>query len=512
MNSNAIANYWSDISLLDKCNEQTVSDSDPYLFFDGPPFMTGTPHYGHILAGYIKDTITRYHSSNGRYVPRVSGADTHGVPIEYEIDKLLGLKSYQDILNFGIKQYNNECRNIVLRCSSVWEEQSALLGRLIDYRNGYRTMSMDYMNSVWYIFKQLYTSNRVYSGYRVIGHSTACGTSLSNFELQQNYQDTNTESIYLLMQVDLHNVTEDVTEDATTNVTTYAIVWTTTPWTLPANYTLCVNPDIEYSIVSLNSNSINNYICYICCTSQLHNVFGKREYTTIKTLYGRELNGVTYTPPYRFSASHIKSDYHITTATFVNADTGTGIVHIAPAYGIDDYNHCTTIALHNSLFQYIDDNGFVMRLPEFIDAQHYIGLFYKELSKVIITELKSSGSLFDKRTINHSVPFCWRSDTEIIYKASSSWFVKVTDIRERMCELNDTINWLPKCVQSRFGNWLSNANDWNISRNRFWGTPIPIWRSTSVSVFVSSHLTNWKNFVTYLKIPLQTYIETQSIT
>lgn len=464
MNTNSIAKYWSDISLLDKCNEQNGvtlnGDTNTFLFFDGPPFMTGTPHYGHILAGYIKDTITRFHSSNGKYVPRVSGADTHGVPIEYEIDKLLGLKSSQDILKFGIKEYNNECRNIVLRCSSVWEEQSALLGRLIDYSNGYKTMSLDYMNSVWYTFKQLHDNSRVYSGYRVLGHSTACGTSLSNFELQQNYQDTNTVSIYVCMYIH--------------SINAYAIVWTTTPWTLLANYTLCVHPDIEYSIVSVEDANKNS-TTYICSTTQLQNVFGKQTYTAIKSVYGRELNGLKYNAPYNFN----NNDTYITTATFVTPDTGTGIVHIAPAYGIDDFNHCNNLDTNYKLFQYLDDNGNVMQLPEFNDTPHYIGLFYKDLSKVIINELKTNNTLFDKRNINHSVPFCWRSDTEIIYKASSSWFVKVSDMRERMCELNNSINWYPKNIQTRFGNWLANANDWNISRNRFWGTPIPIWISPS---------------------------------
>jgi len=450
-----------------------------YVFYDGPPFMTGTPHYGHILAGMIKDSVLRYQHNLGHNVPRFAGIDCHGLPIEYEIEKELGIKTTQQVLDYGIGNYNNACEGIVSRCSDIWEEQMGRLGRWIDFKNQYKTMDLDFMNSVWWVFSELYKKNRVYEGVKIMGYSTTCGTPLSNFEVKQNYQEVQDDSLFIKLPL------KSSLDDDNSNSSTSILVWTTTPWTLPSNYALCVNPTITYVEVELDSQR------YICGEKLIGNIFGKKIPTILRSFDGSKLVGLEYEPPFQFNTQ--VGTYKIIGGNFVSDSDGTGIVHIAPAYGLDDYKVClenNLIQKDSKLFQPLDSNGFVdLTIPELK------GMFYKnykdkstqDLNTWVIIELKTKGFYFDKRTIKHNYPFCWRSDTPLIYRAVNSWFVKVEDMRDRLVELNSQINWVPKSVgESRFANWLSDACDWGISRNRFWGTPIPIWRSSTGKIICVS--------------------------
>lgn len=447
-----------------------------YSYYDGPPFATGLPHYGHILAGFIKDSVTRYVHSKGYNVPRHNGFDCHGLPIEFEIDKELGIKTTNQVLEYGISKYNEACRSIVLRYSSEWEHTMGKLGRWIDFKQDYKTMTLEFMNSTWWVFSQLFKKGRIYEGQRVMPYSTACGTPLSNFETQQNYKEVQDDSLFICLPA------VEKFKDLDVNF----MVWTTTPWTLPSNYALCVNPEIEYSIVQHKTKY------YIVATSLCHQVF-KEELSPIHSFKGIELSGVEYIPPFRYNTKMSEQKYKILTDNYVTETDGTGIVHIAPAYGIDDYRVCLETGLiskESELFQPLDVNGYVTNvIPEMV------GVFYKnhmdktsqDLNTKVVIMLKQSGYYFDKRQITHNYPFCWRSDTPLIYRTVSSWFVKVEDMRERMVELNESINWIPDHVgKARFSNWLGSAKDWGISRNRFWGTPIPIWKSTDGDIICIS--------------------------
>jgi isoleucyl-tRNA synthetase len=479
MTEEDVYKFWIKEDIFNKTIQSNKSKPE-YVFYDGPPFMTGTPHYGHILAGLIKDSVLRYHHDKGYNVPRFAGSDTHGLPIEYEIEKELGIKTTQEVLDYGIENYNNACENIVMRCADVWEEQMGRLGRWIDFKNDYKTMDMSFMNSVWWVFSELYKKNRVYEGIKIMGYSTTCGTPLSNFEVKQNYQEIQDDSLFIKLKIIIN-------ESTNTNFTTdtYLLVWTTTPWTLPANYALCVNPIVDYVEVELDS------IKYICGEKLITNIFGKKIPKIIRQFKGLDMIGLEYESIFTFNTMINK--YNIIGGNFVTDSDGTGIVHIAPAYGLEDYNIClenNLIKKDSKIFQPLDTNGFVdSSIPE-LEGTFYKN--YKDKSKQdfntwVIIELKKKEIYWDKRSFKHNYPFCWRSDTPLIYRAVNSWFVKVDDMRDKLVELNTQINWVPKSVgETRFSNWLGDACDWGISRNRFWGTPIPIWKSLSGKIICVS--------------------------
>lgn len=465
--------YWNQYDIFNKTLESHKNMKE-FAFYDGPPFMTGLPHYGHILAGSIKDTITRFQHQNMHSVPRRSGADCHGLPIEYEIDKNLGIKTTQQVKEYGIDNYNNACQDIVLRCANEWESQMGRLGRWIDFKDDYKTMDKNFMNSVWWVFKTLFEKNRVYEGVKIMSYSIACGTPLSNFETQQNYQKIDDDSLFFKVKLK-HTQTQNRFNNF---ADVFILVWTTTPWTLPTNYCLCVNRDIKYVLLEYYN------IKYICGEKLIDNIFGKNapKVKILDMFDGSNLINLEYDPIFPYN--NMVDKFIIVDDDFVSDSAGTGIVHISPTHGQDDYNVCikkSIIFKDSTLFEILDSNGYVnSNIPEMV------GSFYKnfkdksniDLNTWVITNLKQRELYFDKRTISHEYPFCWRSETPLIYRAVTSWFIKVEDMREQLTELNSTINWIPKSVgESRFNNWLDSAKDWGISRNRFWGTPIPIWKS-----------------------------------
>ena len=465
-----IHQFWNENKIFQKSLEKN-KDKDKFIFYDGPPFATGSPHYGHILAGAIKDTICRHAQMKDLYVERRAGWDCHGLPIEYEIEKTLGIKNHDDILKFGIDNYNNECRKIVMRCAEEWKDTIGRFGRWIDFDNDYKTMDTSYMESIWWCFKQMWDKGLVYQGFRVMPYSTACGTPLSNFEAKSNYKQVNEESVIVKFK--------DLEQDI------YYLVWTTTPWTLPSNMALCVNSNIEYSLVEFEDTQ------YILASTLIGDVFGEgkkkkipKELKIVDTFMGSELKGKTYSPIFDFyQDEHI---YKLCCDDYVSDSSGTGIVHLAPAFGEDDFRVC----VENNV---VDSKGQRIRCP--VDRngcytspiKKFIGRNVKDCDKDLIDIMKGNNSLFKRMNTSHDYPFCWRSDTPLIYKAVSSWFVQVTAIKDKLLENNMKTNWVPDFVKTkRFHNWLEDAKDWGISRSRFWGTPIPIWTDGNETYCVGS--------------------------
>ena len=452
---------WEENRIFDKTLE---NKGKTFTFYDGPPFATGDPHYGHILAGMIKDAIARWKTINGYSVPRRAGWDCHGLPIEYKIEELLKIKTKEQILQFGIGNYNEECRKIVMSCAGQWKIMMSRLGRWVDFDNDYKTMDLDYMSKVWSVFSKIYEKGLVYEGVKIMPYSPACTTPLSNFEAGSNYVDVVDRTVIVKFPLCLME-------------NTYFLSWTTTPWTLPAHYCLCVNMDIIYVLIEHMNEQ------YYIAKTQLNYLKEKlkvKDFKEIKETKGSELVGIKYTPPYNYV---LKDTYSVVQDSFVSSDSGTGIVHIAPAFGNDDYNVCIKNNLItkelSSLFQHIDDNG------NSINCGDFSGVPFKQLNKMILKDIGNKNLSLVVYDYQHSYPYCWRSDTPLIYKAVNCWFVNVEKIKDQMCELNKTINWVPEDVGSkRFGNWLENAKDWCISRNRYWGTPIPIWKSDNGDILI----------------------------
>ena len=470
---------------LDAFKEQLRrSEGRPeYVFYDGPPFATGLPHYGHILAGTIKDIVTRYACSAGFHVTRRFGWDCHGLPVEYEIDKKLGISGKDDVLKLGIDKYNEECRGIVMRYSKEWETSVIRLGRWIDFENDYKTLDPSFMESVWWVFKQLYEKDLVYQGFKVMPYSTACTTPLSNFEVGQNYKDVQDPAVIV-------NFPLLGAEDGAAFV-----AWTTTPWTLPSNLALCVHPDFDY----LKVQDPKTGKVYIVAESRLSSIPGavpqqkkkkkgkskkpaadaepQEGFKILDKFKGSTLVGARYEPLFPYFKDLAETGaFKVCSDTYVTDDAGTGIVHQAPAYGEDDYRVCMkhgVIRKGESLPDPLDANGCF--LPVVSD---FAGKYFKAADKEIIKYLRESDRLVDASNLLHSYPHCWRSDTPLIYRAVPSWFVKVESIKDRLVKNNNQTYWVPAYVkEKRFHNWLENAHDWAISRNRYWGTPIPIWMS-----------------------------------
>lgn len=456
-----ILKFWNDIDAFQ--TSLKISEGRPrYTFYDGPPFATGLPHYGHILAGTIKDIVTRYATQNGFYVERRFGWDCHGLPVEFEIDKLLDIKGPEDVEKMGIAVYNAECRKIVMRYSKEWRFIVNRLGRWIDFDNDYKTLYPSFMESVWYMFRQLYLKGMVYKGYKVMPFSTACSTPLSNFEVGQNYKEVNDPAVIVAFPL---------LEDPNVSL----IAWTTTPWTLPSNLSLCVNADMDY--VKIKDNSTERI--YIMMEARLEALFkNPKEYTVLEKFQGKTLKGKQYKPLFRyFEQMREKTGcFQVMCDNYVTSESGTGIVHQAPYFGEDDYRVCFENGLITKEMSSICPVDSCGRFTE--EVKDFQGLYVKDADKQIIKWLKSEGRLVHQGTVLHSYPFCWRSDTPLIYKAVPSIFIRVAEVAPKLLECNQETYWVPDFVkEKRFANWLRDARDWAVSRNRYWGTPIPLWVS-----------------------------------
>ncbi|KAM7488581.1 hypothetical protein LguiB_026065 [Lonicera macranthoides] len=488
----SILQYWTEIKAFETQLDRT-KNLPPYIFYDGPPFATGLPHYGHILAGTIKDVVTRYQTMRGHHVIRRFGWDCHGLPVEHEIDKKLGINSREDVLKMGIGNYNEECRGIVTRYVEEWEKIITRTGRWIDFKNDYKTMDLNFMESVWWVFAQLFQKGLVYRGFKVMPYSTGCKTPLSNFEANSNYKDVPDPEIMVSFPI-----VGDPDAAA-------FVAWTTTPWTLPSNLALCVNANLVYLKVrnrftgkifvvaesrlselpvekaqkgvpngAVNDSDKSNSKTKGSSTAKSKNTV--ETYEVLDKFSGASLVGTKYVPLFDYFMDFSDMAFRVVADDYVTSDSGTGIVHCAPAFGEDDYRVCIEnqiITKGENLVVAVDDDGcFTERITDF--CRRYV----KEADKDIVQSVKEKGRLIKSGSFMHSYPFCWRSDTPLIYRAVPSWFVAVEKLKDQLLENNKQTYWVPDFVkEKRFHNWLENARDWAVSRSRFWGTPLPIWMS-----------------------------------
>lgn len=450
-----ILNFWQKGRIFERSVEER-STKPLFSFYDGPPFATGLPHYGHFLAGTIKDVVLRYKTMKGYWVPRRFGWDCHGLPIENEIEKAHNLSGAASIQEFGIARFNEECRKIVLRYSEEWKALVNRMGRWVDFTSTYRTMDLTFMESVWWVFKQLHEKGLVYEGFKVMPFSAKLGTPLSNFEAGENYKDIDDPSLTVAFSL--------VDEPGA-----HLLIWTTTPWTLISNLAVMAGADIDYLKVRSKSSSKIYYIA-----KNRLSAYDKdgSEYEIVDQLKGSELEGRRYLPLFDYFAKQSEQGaFRVILDDNVTTEDGTGLVHCAPAFGETDFYACQRAGIE--LVCPVDGNGrFTSEIPE------YAGLFVKDADKDIIKRLKGHGAVIQAATLRHRYPFCWRSDTPLIYKAVRTWFVAVEQIKTGLLASNQQIHWTPENIKhGRFGKWLEGARDWAISRNRYWGTPIPIWRA-----------------------------------
>ena len=480
-----ILKVWEANSTFEKSLKRNEG-KERYKFYDGPPFATGLPHYGHLLAGTIKDIVPRYQTMRGKYVERRFGWDTHGLPIEALAQDDLGVAGAPEIKALGIDKFNEHCRSKVLRYVSEWRKTVTRMGRWVDFDHDYKTMNPEFMETIWWVFKQLWNQGRVYKSHRIMPYSWKLSTPLSNFEAGSNYKDVQDPTVTVRTPVvafgadrisDLKSQISDVggqisklqaLKDAGTTI--YLLIWTTTPWTLPENLMMCAGAKIDY--VAVRDVTDDKKPIYIMAKARLPHIFKKEEqYELVAEFKGTELKGTEYEPifPY-FADKKAEGAFRVLNDDYVTTDDGVGIVHIAPAYGEDDFRVCQEAGMHAIVDPLDQACAFTDQVPE------YKGRFCKDCDKDIIKRLKAEGKLVHQATIVHSYPFCDRTDTPLIYRAIDAWYVKVEDLHERLAKNNAKVHWTPAYVgEKRFGNWLEEARDWNISRNRFWGSCIPVW-------------------------------------
>ncbi len=427
-----------------------------YVFYDGPPFPTGSPHYGNLLAGVIKDMVPRYWTMRGYRVERRFGWDTHGLPIEMEVEKRLGISGPNEITELGVARFNEACRLEVQANTENWELLTERIGRWVDFENDYKTMDLEFMETVWWVFKQLWDKGLIYKAMKVLPYSWGATTPLSNFEANLEYREVEDPSITVRLRVDSDN--------GVLRKDDYLLIWTTTPWTLPGNLAVAVGPDHSYARVASGGDH------YWVAEERVAELFGE-DALIVGTATGSELVGASYEPPFDYFASlGDKGAFRVIASDEVTTEEGTGLVHMAPAYGEADFFALQEAGM-DLLVDPVDSRG------NFTDeVAEVAGLNIKDADPVLIRLLKESGKLVKRERITHSYPFCYRTGTPLIYKAIPTWFVAVEGLRDRMVEINSTIHWVPDHVGTRrFGNWLAGARDWAISRNRYWGSCIPVW-------------------------------------
>jgi isoleucyl-tRNA synthetase len=464
-----LLNTWEQEKTFEKSLDNR-KDSERFTFYDGPPFANGVPHYGHLVQTTIKDSVTRYKTMRGYYVPRRVGWDTHGLPVEYAIEKKHGFKGKKDIIEYGIDKFNAECRDSVFEYKDIWENMFRRVGRWADYEHTYATLDESYIESVWWVFKSLYDKGYVYKDFRSSPYCPRCATPLSNFELNQGYQD-GVKDPSLFVKFKLKD------EDA------YLLGWTTTPWSLPGNAAIAVNPEAEYVYVRLKDDN-GKEETLILARDRLE-VLNVDTYHIEKELHGRDLVGKEYKPLFQLSNLDDSYDlsklYKVWSAEFVSIEDGSGVLHVAPAFGEDDLNLAKKEGI--PILITVDENGHVVTdqgLPE-----EFAGKFFKGADNPIIENLAKRDLVYAAETIEHTYPFCWRCDTPLLYYATDNWLVSVTSVKEQLIANNKQVNWTPKHIRDgRFGKWLENARDWAISRNRFWGAPLPIWVTDDGEVLV----------------------------
>ena len=437
--------FWKEHKIFEKSIEERKGD-DTYTFYDGPPTANGKPHIGHVLTRVIKDMIPRYQTMKGHKIIRKAGWDTHGLPVELEVEKKLGLDGKEQIEEYGLAPFIKECKESVWKYKGMWEDFSGVVGFWADMDDPYVTYHNDYIESVWWALKQIWDKGLLYKGYKIVPYCPRCGTPLSSHEVAQGYKDVKEKSAIARFKVK--------EEDA------YILAWTTTPWTLPSNVALCVNPNETY--VKVENDGYTYYLAEALCDTVLEG-----EYKVLETYKGTDLEHKEYEPLFPFVTPKEKA-YYVTCDTYVTLTDGTGVVHIAPAFGEDDAQVGRKYGL--PFVQLVDEKG------EMTKETPWAGTFCKDADKLILKDLEERGLLFAALDFEHSYPHCWRCDTPLIYYARESWFIKMTDVKDQLIKNNNTVNWIPENIgKGRFGDWLENVQDWGISRNRYWGTPLNVW-------------------------------------
>ena len=455
-----VEEFWKENHIFEKSMENR-KEGETYTFYDGPPTANGKPHIGHVLTRVIKDMIPRYRTMKGYMVPRKAGWDTHGLPVELEVEKKLGLDGKEQIEEYGMEPFIKQCKESVWKYKGMWEDFSSTVGFWADMEHPYVTYYDDYIESEWWALKEIWNKKLLYKGFKIVPYCPRCGTPLSAQEVSQGYKTVKERSAVVRFKV--------VGEDA------YFLAWTTTPWTLPSNVALCVNPDETYCKVK----AADGYIYYMA-EALLDKVLGKlakeegeKAYEVLETYKGTDLEYKAYEPLFacagEAAAKQKKKAHFVTCDNYVTMSDGTGIVHIAPAFGEDDSRIGRNYEL--PFVQFVDGQGNLTK------ETPYAGVFVKKADPMVLTDLDKEGKLFDAPKFEHDYPHCWRCDTPLIYYARESWFIKMTAVKDDLIRNNNTINWIPESIgKGRFGDWLENVQDWGISRNRYWGTPLNIWQ------------------------------------
>ena len=456
-----VEKFWKDQKIFEKSIDSRRK-GQPYVFYDGPPTANGKPHIGHVLTRVIKDMIPRYRTMKGYMVPRKAGWDTHGLPVELEVEKMLGLDGKEQIEEYGLEPFIEHCKESVWKYKGMWEDFSSTVGFWADMDNPYVTYHDDYIESEWWALKEIWNKGLLYKGFKIVPYCPRCGTPLSSHEVAQGYKDVKERSAVVRFKAK--------GEDA------YILAWTTTPWTLPSNVALCVNPKETYVKVKAADG-----FTYYMAEALLDTVLGKLAdkengtpaYEILETYVGTDLEGKEYEPLYQCAADvaekQHKKGHYVTCADYVTLTDGTGVVHIAPAFGEDDAQVGRKYDL--PFVQFVDAKG------DMTEETPFAGLFVKKADPEVLKDLRERDLLFEAPVFEHSYPHCWRCDTPLIYYARESWFIKMTAVKEDLIRNNNMIHWIPESIgKGRFGDWLENIQDWGISRNRYWGTPLPVWQ------------------------------------